>query len=193
MFPGILLVLIALLLGTLLVSTVKADPEVHDIAVVNVLSWKTVIGEGASGNINVTVENQGTFNETFDVTVYANETQIGLQTVEEMENGTSTTLTFKWNTTGFEKANYTISANATILPAESETLDNVSEDGTVEISIFADVDGDGIVDGIDYQLVKMSIPSSPEMPRGDPNADIDGDGLVDGFDFQRLKKNIAMH
>jgi len=44
---------------------------VHDIAISNVTSSKTVVGQGFSSNINVTVENQGTYTETFNVTLYA--------------------------------------------------------------------------------------------------------------------------
>jgi len=42
----------------------------HDVAVTNVTPSKTVIGQGYSMYINVTVENQGDFTETFNVTAY---------------------------------------------------------------------------------------------------------------------------
>ena len=45
---------------------------VHDIAIINVTPSKTVVGQNYSMSINVTVENQGTFTENFNVTTYYN-------------------------------------------------------------------------------------------------------------------------
>jgi len=44
---------------------------VHDIAISNVTSSKTVVGQGHSLNINVTAANKGDYTETFNVTLYA--------------------------------------------------------------------------------------------------------------------------
>ena len=41
---------------------------VHDVAVTNVAPSKTVVGQGFSATINVTVANQGDYTETFNVT-----------------------------------------------------------------------------------------------------------------------------
>jgi len=46
--------------------------EVHDVAVTNITPSKTVVGQGYSMPINVTVENQGDYTETFNVTLCAN-------------------------------------------------------------------------------------------------------------------------
>jgi parallel beta-helix repeat protein len=43
---------------------------IHDIAVTNITSSKTVVGQGYSVNITVTVANQGDYTETFNVMVY---------------------------------------------------------------------------------------------------------------------------
>ena len=162
---------------------------IRDIAVTNVTSSKTVVGQGYSVNITVIVDNQGELTETFNVTVYANTTSIASQNVT-LTSGNSTTLTFTWNTTGFAYA-YTISANATILPGETDTSDNTFVDGLIKVSCVGDLNGDYITDGQDYQLVKNAIPSSPGSPKWNPNADLNDDGLVDGQDFQIVKKNIG--
>jgi hypothetical protein len=161
----------------------------HDVAVTDIKSSKTVIGQGYKGNITVTAENHGGFTETFNVTVYANTTSIALQNVT-LTSGNSTTLTFTWNTTGFAYA-YTMSANATILPGETDTSDNTFVDGLIKVSCLGDLNGDYITDGQDYQLVKKAVPSSPGSPRWNPNADLNDDGIVDGQDFQIVKKNIG--
>jgi outer membrane protein assembly factor BamB len=44
---------------------------VHDVAVTNVASSKTVVGQGYSASINVIVSNQGSYTETFNVTARA--------------------------------------------------------------------------------------------------------------------------
>ncbi|MEM2567690.1 MAG: CARDB domain-containing protein [Candidatus Bathyarchaeia archaeon] len=77
----------------------------------NVTLLKTVVGEGYTMNINVTVINQGDFMETFNVAVYANTTEIRTKEIT-LQSGESTTLTFTWNTTDFAKGNYTLCAYA---------------------------------------------------------------------------------
>jgi hypothetical protein len=125
---------------------------VHDIAVTDVTPSKTVVGQGYSLNINVTVENQGDFTETFNVTVYANATSITTQTVT-LTSGNSTTITFTWNTTGFAKGNYSMSAYATPVENETYTADNTLVDGWVFVTIPGDVNGDKRVNILDCILI----------------------------------------
>jgi len=172
--------------GTVILHALTAG---HDVAVTDIKSSKTVIGQGYKGNITVTAENHGGFTETFNVTVYANTTSIASQNVT-LTSGNSTTLTFTWNTTGFSRA-YTISANATILPGEIDIADNTRTNGIVKVSCLGDLNGDYITDGQDYQIVKKAVPSSPGSPRWNPNADLNDDGVVDGQDFQIVKNNIG--
>jgi len=110
-----------------------------DIAIVSVTPSATEVVVGESLNITVTVENQGTFHwENLNVTTYYDDTEIGTQTVMNLVNGSSTTLTFAWNTTGVSPGTYTIMANATPLFPETVTgefdkADNELTDGTVTI------------------------------------------------------------
>ena len=61
---------------------------------------KTILGKGYALPINVTVENQGNFTETFNLIVYCN--TIAIKTLSiNLANGTSTVATFMWNTTNF--------------------------------------------------------------------------------------------
>jgi parallel beta-helix repeat protein len=106
---------------------------IYDIAVTDVVPSKTVVGQCYPISINVTVENQGNFTETFNVTAYANATQIGKKTVTNLNPGANKVLNFTWDTTGFTIGNYTISANATHLSGETDTIDNTYVDGTVQI------------------------------------------------------------
>jgi len=91
-------------------------------------------------NINITVENQGDFTETFNVTLYANTTAIETKQVT-LISGTLTTLTFTWNTTGFAKGKYTIWAYAWPVPGETETTNNTLTDGCVYVAMIGDLTG----------------------------------------------------
>jgi len=162
---------------------------IHDIAITNVTPSKTVVGQGYSLNIGVKVINQGDCPEIFNVTIYANTTIIDTLANSTLTSGNSTTVTFTWNTTCLAKGNYIISANATPVPSETDLTDNTFTDGTVFISCLGDLNGDYIVDGQDFQTVKISVPSTP--PNWNPNADLNGDGVVDGQDFQIVKSRIG--
>jgi len=161
-------------------------PFVRDIAVTNVTPSKTVVDQSYSMSINVTVENQGNLTETFNVTAYTanttasyviGELQTTLAPTEE------TTLTFTWNTTGFAKGNYTISAYAWPVSGETDTNDNLLTDGWVFVAMPGDVNGDGIVDIFDIVRVALSFGMTYPNPSWDPNADINNDGTVDIFDL----------
>jgi len=82
----------------------------RDMAITSVTPFKTVVGQGYFMSINITVENQGDFTETFSVTTYAKTNIIQTKTIN-LTSGDSTTITFTWDTTGFAKGNYTIKAH----------------------------------------------------------------------------------
>jgi len=162
----------------------------HDIATTNVLTAKTVVGEGYTLPINVTVQNNGNYTETLNLEIYANTTLIHTQALI-LTSGNSTTVTFTWNTTGVAKGNYTIMAEATQLPEETDTLDNTRIDGWVFVTVPGDINGDRFVNVLDYVLVKKAIPSYPGHPKWNPNADINSDGFVNVKDVVLTKSNIG--
>jgi hypothetical protein len=128
-------------------------PLTHDVAVTNVTPSRTVVHQGYSVAVNVTVENQGEFTETFNVTAYANTTIIDSSSVT-LDAGSSTTLTFTWNPWFSAPGNYTISAEASVVPYEQDTADNSLINGTVQIThIAGDLDGDGDVDIDDLYIM----------------------------------------
>jgi hypothetical protein len=53
-------------------NTTVSVRAIHDIAITNVTPYKTIIGQGYSAKVNVTVANQGNYPETFNVSAYAN-------------------------------------------------------------------------------------------------------------------------
>ena len=126
---------------------INAQTGVHDVAVTNLYPAKKVICQGFSGNVTVTVENQGDFLETFNVTAYANNTCVfsgrcGVQ------GGAGIDIGWTWNVTEFSKGNYTLKATADIVPGEVDVADNVFIDDWVLISMIGDITGqDGWPDG----------------------------------------------
>ncbi|MEM3458409.1 MAG: NosD domain-containing protein [Candidatus Bathyarchaeia archaeon] len=114
----------------------------HDLAIINVVPSSLSVKRGDYLTINVTVINQGDFVETFNLTVYANTTVIGTETITDLPIRTSATFSFTWNTAGFTTSNYIISAYATPIQDETDAGDNIYVDGTVtieEIDVIHDI------------------------------------------------------
>lgn len=106
---------------------------VHNIAVTNLTLPSCLIGQGDEVNVSVTVENHGDYAETFNVTIYANNTVIQTNNIALL-NGSSTITTFVWNTTGFTYGNYTLYAYATSVQGETDTTDNKYANGIVRVA-----------------------------------------------------------
>ena len=149
----------------------------HDLAIIGVEPFKTVVGQGYSVYIAVTVKNYGVFSETFDTTVNANTTAIKTQPVT-LASGDSAKLTFTWNTAGFAKGNYTISAYATPVFGEINEEDNRFVDSLVLVSCVGDVNGDKKTSIADIVLVIGKFGTTPASPDWNPNCDIDGNDKV---------------
>jgi parallel beta-helix repeat protein len=118
---------------TVTINDTKTYYLVHQISIQDVMSSKTVVGQGYNCSTSIAVFNHGNFTETFNVTFYANTTSIATQTIT-LTSGNSTTITFTWNTTGFAKGKYTISAYAWPVPGETDTEDNTLPDGYVVVT-----------------------------------------------------------
>jgi hypothetical protein len=171
--------------------TVNVPVHIHNLAITNVTSYKTVVAKNYTLNINVTAANLGDLPETFNVTVYANTTVVGTQTVNSLHNGTSTQLSFSWNTTDASKGNYTISAYAQPVSGETNTADNnfTSPTTVMVTTLPGDIQSPfGVVDMKDIAYVAKHFGSTPTSPSWDPNADINGDGKVDMKDIGIVAK-----
>jgi hypothetical protein len=164
--------------------------DFHDLAVTQVSPAKTAIGQGYCTRVDVTVANIGTFSETFNVTLCANETIIDVVQLT-LDCGASETIAFIWNTTGWVKSYYTISAEADVVEDERSTADNLLMTDLVLVSIPGDIDGDKEVDIFD--AVKMT--SGYGCTIGDakfkPNADIDNDGQITIYDVVILADHYS--
>jgi len=155
----------------------------HDINLLTITVSKTVVGQTYEMSINVTVENEGDFLEEFNVTLYSNTTIIGKQPIGGMPNGTWTTITFTWNTSGFAKGNYTIKAYAWPVQGETDTTDNTLTDGTVFVTVAGDVTGEGLCDIQDISILVDKFLAEPKDPRWDVNCDVNDDHIIDIADI----------
>jgi len=154
----------------------------HDIAVKSIVPSKTVVGKGYFTDINVTIQNQGEYEETFTVTLYVNATIINLENISLISKQ-STTIATIWNTTDFAKGNYILRAYASPVTNETDTSDNELIDGLVFVTIPGDVDADRDVDIFDIVLMAASYSSEKGDPLYQPNYDMNSDEKIDIFDI----------
>jgi outer membrane protein assembly factor BamB len=166
-----------------------------DLAITNVTSLKTVVGQGYSDSINVTVANQGQVSMTSNVTAYANQTVIGTFLNVNLASGDSAILIFTWNTTVIMKGNFTIYAYVDPLPFEANTLDNnYTSPTTVRVGMPGDIVSPfGVIDMKDVAYVAKRFNTDLSSPSWDPNADINGDNKVDMKDVAIVAKNFGKH
>jgi outer membrane protein assembly factor BamB len=180
-------------------ADVTVNPAPGDVAVTNVTSTKTVVGQGFNISVAVTAANQGNYTETFNVTLYANASSVASENVT-LTNGSSTTIVFAWNTSGFAYGNYTVWAYAEPLPEETDTSDNNFACGTpVHVGVPGDVSGTtlGVYDGTcnmrDIQYLILLFNTNPSSPNWKPNADINNDGTVNMREIQIPILNFNKH
>lgn len=182
---------------------VYGDGDMHlsdllppDVAVTSVVPLKTAVGRGYPVNVSVTAANLGGWNETFEVTAYANATAFQTQSLT-LTPGSSANLTFTWNTPFWLPiGNCSMSAYAWPVPDEvdtSNTLNNNCTGGMVIITIPGDLNGNFKVNYVDLGLLSASY-GAPESGRPwNPNADIDNDGHIGPLDLGILLAHYGQH
>lgn len=162
---------------------------VINIAVSNITS-KTVVGQGCTFSVEVTIENQWDFTENCNVTVYVNATAMDTKSVILL-GGCPTTVTFILDTAGFAKGNYTMSAYATPITHETKTIDNMLTGSWMLITIPGDTTGDSIVNYLDAILLGKAFSSKPSNPEWNANADVNNDYAVNFLDAIILGANFG--
>lgn len=176
-------------------ATVRISPDAsylaHNIAAVGVKPDRTIVSQTQSVSINLTVENRGWHAETFNVTLYANTTIIATFENITLESANSTTITFTWNTTGFARGNYTISAIVWPVPGEVVTSDNTCEDGIITVVMLGDVNADGKINILDLVMAAGAFGATPGSWAWNPQADIWPDGVVNIFDLVMIARRFG--
>jgi hypothetical protein len=167
----------------------------HDVGVTNVVPDGTWAYQGWRVNITVTAENLGDTIETFNVTLFYDNNTIGTATLTSLPAHTAVNLVFLWDTTAVTPChNYSISAEATLVPYEYNVTNNVFVDGKVKIRIVGDINGDGKVDITDVAMVSAAFGSyagPPPHPRWNSACDLNRDGRVDITDMAMVSANYG--
>jgi hypothetical protein len=83
--------------------------------------------------INVTVRNNGRYDESFYVRVYYGRVLIDRKLVQNLTPSTEALVVFKWNTSGVFPLKYVMTAVAETVEGETRVADNTFVDGTVTI------------------------------------------------------------
>ncbi|MEM2912698.1 MAG: cohesin domain-containing protein [Candidatus Bathyarchaeia archaeon] len=173
----------------------------HDIAIVDLKKSKNIVGEGFTVFINVTVSNRGTFQETFNISIYYDGFPITLPDGKDyvtlsLSAKNTLTLTLAWNTTQVPKGNYTISTYATSVPNETDTANNSFTDGYLIVAMVGDIFGiqgfpDGKVDMRDVAAVAKLFGVNYPNPMYNPDRDIIYDGKIDMKDVALVAKHFG--
>jgi hypothetical protein len=114
---------------------------VHDVAVTSVACSKRVVAEGQSFNVTVTVWNEGSYTETFNVTLYGemlwgweNDTfPLYVFTGVTLTPGSSRTLTASITLPAFPWGIYVLKACAGPVPGQTRVSDLVCTRGSISV------------------------------------------------------------
>ena len=167
-------------------------PLMRDVAVISVVPSVTEAYAGWMISINVTAKNVGNSTETFTVTAYYESTPIETKTVFDLHTGEEMTLTFCWNTTGLQLyVNYTMWAEASVVPGETDQDNNVFIDGYVKLKMVGDVNNDKTVNILDCILASSAFGSYPSHPKWNSLADINRDNKINILDFILIANNFG--
>jgi hypothetical protein len=165
--------------------------EKHDVGVTNVVPQVSWAYQGWIVDIAVTVENLGDLSESFNVTVYYDSNVIAMASYS-LPAYTAINQIFAWNTSGIAPChNYSVRAEASLVPYEYNVTNNNYTDGNVKIRIIGDLNGDGKVDITDLAMASAAFGSYPGHPRWNPAADINRDNRIDIQDIARVSANFG--
>jgi hypothetical protein len=107
--------------------------EDSNVTVTDILPLETVVPQGFYMPVSVRVADLGGPDAIFNVTLYANETLIGTQSMLSVSGWNSTDVCFTWNMAGLALGNYTLSAYAEPASSEPGTAGSTYVGGTVQI------------------------------------------------------------
>jgi hypothetical protein len=152
----------------------------------SVWSFKTAVGQDYCINISATVSNCGAYEETVNLTLFADSTLMN-QTVITLTTTQSLTKTFTCSVSGLDLyKNYTLNACVSSVFEGTSFIGHNCTGGCFVITLVGDIKGtsgglpDQQVDFKDISYVSRRGPYTyPSDSLWDPNADINNDGRID--------------
>jgi len=166
------------------------NQQVHNLAITQLATSKTVVGYQLHANI--TVANLGDTPETSTVTLYANSTPVASGNFG-VSNGRFVLVQILWDVAGFTKGNCTMSAYVQPVPNEANITDNTYVDGSVKVTIVGDIDGNGRVDMMDIGRTARAFSTHPGDSLWNPIADIIEDNIIDMKDVGLVARHFCEH
>jgi hypothetical protein len=162
-----------------------------DIAVTGVYQFPAETYERWIIQINISVQNLGGSDENFTVTVHYDDVEIAKQEVANFAPNEGLTLTFIWNLSHVPLyVNYTVWAEASVIPGELNTGNNIFLLGYLIVKKTGDVNCDRDVNGLDLAIVCKAFASELHSPRWNSKADMTQDNKIDGRDIAICAKNF---
>jgi hypothetical protein len=131
--------------------------------------------------------------------VYANQTVLASYTNLMLLHGTSTMLSFTWNTSSFGYGKYILSAVVDPVVNETDTDDNARFCQFLRIGVPGDVSGaiagvpDGVVNMRDIQYMILKFNTRPGSQNWNPNVDVNDDAVVNMRDISIAILNFNKH
>jgi PKD repeat protein len=179
-------------------GNVRVFTQIRDVAIIDLFTSREWVFPGIPVNVSVTAKNLGEISETFDIQIYYDSNVLTTYSIVDLPPSTEITKVFTWDTSSLAPCNnYTITAEATIVPYEYNATNNAYVDGTVKIRYIGDINGDGVTDMRDIALAAHAFGSYPDTPRWNPDADITGpeylvpDGTVDMRDVALIARHFG--
>lgn len=142
-------------LPTIFYTAERAISEAHNIKVSGLTLQKRNVAKGSVVWVNATVVNNGSYVETFNVTLDVNSTIIETKENITLLSGETRELRFYWNTTYFDYGVYALEAVATLPEKETFTADNVLATSAT-VTIMGDVNGDMHVNITDAIMLSIA-------------------------------------
>jgi hypothetical protein len=162
----------------------------HSLSIIDSNSSKTIVGRSYYTNITLTIENNGGFDETFNITFYGNDSVFQTETLTLAE-GNLTRTQISLNTSSLDYGNYTIHSTLELAHGEINTGNNTDAHSSLTVTIPGDLNGDLKVSLVDLTTLAHAYGSKPGDVRWNPNADIDNDNSVDLTDLVISAQNFT--
>jgi PKD repeat protein len=159
---------------------------IRDVSVINIESLETVYDDW-NVSVSVTVKNEGSYDETFNVELYAHSTLIGTKQVSSLGPLATKTVTFNWDTTGLTLlANYTLQAVAETLVNETDTADNSLDFGPIFVVMNGDIIFNREIDLYDAVKLLTIYGTKENSPNWNIMVDLVRDGEINLYDAVKL-------
>jgi parallel beta-helix repeat protein len=162
-----------------------------DVAVSNVTLFKNTVGEGLPMKVNATIQNQGKVKMNATLNLCANGTIVDTIANITLAVGNSSRESLIWNTTGFAKGNYTLTAETDPISYEVDTADNIALGGVVLVSTVGDINGDRLVNIRDIHLFGKVFNATPLDPLWVAEADVNDDLIINTQDLHIMNAHYG--